>query len=163
MNKAIHELETLLKALVAEHEKLLRLLENQQQAVRKLDTRRIEELAAAQESARMRISTLEMRRRQLVQQIGQAARLPGTVTIGQLAEAFPQSRAGLLGLRQRLRELAAAVSARAQVAGRIAGSVLGHLNTVVRLIAGATEQAGLYNRQGSHQVSPRIGVMEAVG
>jgi hypothetical protein len=45
----------------------------------------------------------------------------------------------------------------------LAGAVLGHLNTVVRLIAGAVEQAGVYTKQGVPQVSARIGVIEAVG
>jgi hypothetical protein len=37
------------------------------------------------------------------------------------------------------------------------------LNTVVRLIAGAVEQAGVYTKTGSPKVSGRIGVLEAVG
>jgi hypothetical protein len=37
------------------------------------------------------------------------------------------------------------------------------LNTVVRLLAGAVEKAGLYTKHGVPQVSSRIGVMEAVG
>ena len=45
----------------------------------------------------------------------------------------------------------------------LAGAVLGHLNTVVRLIAGAVERAGIYTKSGVPQVSNRIGVMEAVG
>ena len=49
------------------------------------------------------------------------------------------------------------------MAGRLASAVLGHLNTVVRLLAGAVEKAGLYTKQGIPQVSARIGVMEAVG
>ena len=55
------------------------------------------------------------------------------------------------------------ISNRVTVAGRLAGALLGHLNTAVRLIAGAVEQAGLYTRDGSPKVSGRIGVMEAVG
>ena len=42
-------------------------------------------------------------------------------------------------------------------------ALLGHLNTVVRLIAGAVERAGVYTKTGAPQMSNRIGVMEAVG
>ena len=56
-----------------------------------------------------------------------------------------------------------ATAARTHVAGRVATAVLGHLNTVVRLVAGAVEKAGLYTKNGVPRVSSRIGVMDAVG
>ena len=37
---------------------------------------------------------------------------------------------------------------RTQVAGRLAAAVLGHLNTVVRLLAGAVEKAGALHETG---------------
>jgi hypothetical protein len=41
--------------------------------------------------------------------------------------------------------------------------VLGHLNTAMRLFAGAVGQSGTYTKNGVPRVSARIGVMEAVG
>ncbi len=163
MSRQLSDLQSVLQLLVAEHERMLKLMDEQQLAVKKLDVKRIEELAVLQENTRLRISGMDSRRRLLMQQISAAARLDGSPTIARLAEAFPQFRAALLTLRDRLRALAAAVSAKAQVAGKIAGAVLGHLNTVVRVFAGATEQAGLYSRQGVPVASKRIGVIEAVG
>ena len=55
------------------------------------------------------------------------------------------------------------VARRSGIAGRLANAVLGHLNTAVRLIAGAVEQAGVYSKSGSPQIPVRIGAMEAVG
>ena len=158
----INDLQFLLQQLVAEHEKLLSLLEEQHQALRALDAHRVQDLSAKQESSRLRIAGLESRRRLVVQQLCLASRMIGEPTIARLAATFPQAGAPLLALRDKLRSLAAAVSNRAQIAGKVAGALLGHLNTVVRLVSGVTEQARLYNKQGVHAVSSRIGAMEAV-
>jgi hypothetical protein len=54
------------------------------------------------------------------------------------------------------------LAARNKISGKVATAVLGHLNTVVRLLAGAVERAGLYTKNGIPQVSSRIGAIEAV-
>jgi hypothetical protein len=69
----------------------------------------------------------------------------------------------LLGLRDELRSVIEQIQRRTHVAGRLAAAVLGHLNTVVRVLAGAVEQAGVYTKHGTPHVATRIGVMEAVG
>ena len=43
------------------------------------------------------------------------------------------------------------------------GAVLGHLNTIVRLISGSVSKAGIYNKRGVPRMTNRIGVIEAVG
>ena len=83
-------------------------------------------------------------------------------TLSQIAEMFPQRKPALLKLRDDLKAAVAAVSARTHVAGRLANAVSGHLTTVVRLLAGAVERAGIYTKDGVPKVSNRIGVMEAV-
>lgn len=153
----------ILQQLIGEHEKLLRGLEGQQEAMKKLQIKEMEEMAQLQEAARLRITALESRRRAVVNQLARMLRLEGPPTLGALAEAMPQSRTRLLALRDRLKGLMVEVSQRSQVSGRLAGAVLGHLNTVVRLVAGAVEQAGLYTKHGVPRVSGRIGVLEAVG
>jgi hypothetical protein len=69
----------------------------------------------------------------------------------------------LLGKRDVLRTLAGDVALRANVANKLAGAVLGHLNTAVRAIAGAVKNAGVYTKSGAPRVTGRIGVIEAVG
>ena len=157
------ELETVLQSLIGEHEKLLKQLDAQSAAMKVLDSTAMDDARQAQESIRLRIGSLETRRKLLVQQIALSLKLDGNTTMVKLADALPAFRAKLLDLRSKLRELMQQVSSRAQVSGRIAGAVLGHLNTVVRLIAGAVEQAGVYTKTGSPKVSGRIGVLEAVG
>jgi hypothetical protein len=162
MSRQILELETLLRALVGEHKKLLTAFEHQQQAMRAFDVKMMEDVGSAQEACRMRISTLETKRRALVAQLARGARLAGQPNVSQLAELFPERKAELLRLRTELRDVVQQVATRTHVAGRVAGAVLGHLNTVVRLIAGAVEQAGLYTKHGTPHVAARIGVLEAV-
>jgi hypothetical protein len=162
--RPLSDLESLLRLLIAEHQKLLGLLEEQQAAIRGLQIKRMEELAEAQEACRQRIESLEHRRRLLVGQLGTAAGLGEQASIASLAEAYPAARGSLLALRGQLRDLATRISGRAQLAGRVAGAVLGHLNTVVRLVAG--DGVGLYTRQGVPRLAPRgvrVGIMEAMG
>ena len=161
--RQISELETVLQQLVAEHRKLLSYLEAHQAAMKRFDLKAMDDAAKLQEDCRMRIAMHENRRKAIVAALAKLLRLEGTVTISQLAALHPPKAESLMKLRGELRGLAEAVRTRAHVAGRVAGAVLGHLNTVVRLLAGAVEKAGLYTKQGIPQVSPRIGVMEAVG
>ena len=111
----------------------------------------------------MRIASLESRRRSIVQDIAKQNRLAGELSVSRLATLFPQRADSLMKLRDELKRIATEIQTKTHVAGKLAGAVLGHLNTVVRLLAGAVERAGIYTKQGVPQVSTRIGVMEAVG
>jgi hypothetical protein len=159
----ISELEALLTELIAEHQRLLKNLAAHQAAMRLFDLKQMDALAKAQEASRARIVTLELKRRAVVLTLGRAHGLGTSPTMADLARLHPQRSAALLRQRDALKELVAQVSSRARVCGKLAGAVLGHLNTVVRLLAGAVEKAGLYTKHGVPQVSTRIGVMEAIG
>jgi len=161
--RQIIELEQTLRQLVNEHQRLLGLVDAHNAAMKVLDLARMDEAAAQQEATRLRIATLENRRRGLVSQLGRAHKLEGKVTVQRLSELYPQQGPNLLKLRDDLKAIITHLGTRTHVAGKVAGAVLGHLNTVVRLLAGAVEQAGLYTKQGVPRVSQRIGVMEAVG
>lgn len=167
MSRQLAELETTVQMLIAEHEKLLKQLDTQQEAMKRLDARAMEDAAGLAESTRLRIVNLESRRKTLTTYLALSLRLDAGATLGRLAEALPPAHAGakkrLIAMRQQLRELIGQVSTRSQVAGKLATGVLGHLNTVVRLLSGAVEQAGLYTKQGTPRVSSRIGMLEAVG
>ena len=164
MSRFLPELENVLQMLVDEHRRLLAHVDAHQAAMRAFDLPALDAARNQQEACRLRVATLENRRKLLVLQIARALKSdPNTLTVRLLAELHPPRREALLKQRGELKSLAEQVAARTLVAGRLAGAVLGHLNTVVRLLAGAVEKAGLYTKHGVPQVSTRIGVMEAVG
>lgn len=163
MLRQISELEGLLQQLIAEHQKLLRFVEVHQLAMRAMDLKAMDIAANQQEACRLRIATIDNKRRLLVVVLARQVNMQGEPTVSRLAEAYPQRRTELLALREQLRGAITDVSSKTHVAGKLAGAVLGHLNTVVRVIAGAVEQAGVYTRQGTPRVATRIGVMDAVG
>jgi hypothetical protein len=80
-----------------------------------------------------------------------------------LAVLFPNQAPLLLAAREELRDVIAKISLRSRMSSKLTGAVLGHLNTVGRLISGAMQRAGVYTKQGVRQMSGRIGVMDAVG
>ena len=164
MSRFLPEIENVLQLLVDEHRRLLAHVEAHQAAMRSFDLAALDAARNQQEASRLRVAALETRRRGVVLQIAKGLRLEGqNVTISQLADLHPQHRVPLLALRTELKDLAARITARTHVSGRLASAVLGHLNTVVRLLAGAVEKSGLYTKQGVPRVASRIGVMEAVG
>ena len=163
MSRQLLELENVLEHLIAEHRRMLGMLDAQQKAMKLMALDEMEAGAHRQESSRLRIATLENRRRMLVQQLAKLARLRGNVTLAQVAQAFPQNGPKLLKLRDELKGLMKQIADRTHIAGKLAAAVLGHLNTAVRLFAGAVGQSGTYTKNGVPQVSGRIGVMEAVG
>ena len=163
MSRLLPELESVLRALADEHRRLLACVEAQQVAMKAFDLKAMDDARNQQEASRLRLSALETRRRTVVVQIARALKLEGKVTLTQLADLHPPRREPLLALRNEIKHLARQIAARTHVAGRLSGAVLGHLNTVVRLLAGAVEKAGLYTKHGVPSVSSRIGVMEAVG
>jgi len=163
MSNRLFDLESILQQLIVEHRKLLRHLEAQQSAMRTFALDQMDAAANQQEAARLRIASLESRRRSIVQDIAKQNRLAGELSVSRLATLFPQRADSLMKLRDELKRIATEIQTKTHVAGKLAGAVLGHLNTVVRLLAGAVERAGIYTKQGVPQVSTRIGVMEAVG
>ena len=163
MSRQLLEIESILAQLVAEHRKLLGQLDAQQAAMRALKLDAIEQATHQQESTRLRIATLETKRRTLALQIARAMRINEEPTITKLAQLFPARSGALIELRDELKAVIADISSRTNRASRLASAVLGHLNVGVRLIATAVEQAGVYTKDGSPQMTKRIGVMEAVG
>lgn len=163
MSRQLPELENVLQLLIDEHLKMLELFDLQQKAMKKLSLDDMEECQRRQESIRLRIVGLESRRRAMVQQFARLARLQSTATLAQVADAFPPSKTRLLHLRDELKNVIRQITDRTTVGGRLASAVLGHLNTAMRLFAGAVGQTGVYTKTGVPKVSARIGVMEAVG
>jgi len=152
MSRQVFELETLLAQLIEEHKKLLGHLNKHQAAMKSFDLKAMDDQARQEEAARLRIAGMETTRRGLI-----------VPTLPDIAAMYPQSAPKLIKLRDELKATIQTVQNRTHIAGRVASAVVGHLNTVMRLLAGAVEKAGIYTNQGIPRVSARIGVMEAVG
>jgi hypothetical protein len=163
MSRLLPELENILRSLADEHRRLLTHVESQQEAMKSFNLKALDDARNQQEASRLRVLGLEARRRLVVGQIAKGLKLEGNLTITRLADLHPARRDALLKVRDEIKTLARAIETRMHVAGRLSSAVLGHLNTVVRLLAGAVEKAGLYTKHGVPRVSSRIGVMEAIG
>lgn len=162
--RQLAEIESLLQMQIMEHQKLLAHIELQHAAMRAFDLGSMDQAAKLQEAARLRIASLETRRKGVIIQIARAAKVnEKQLTLARLAELNPARSSELLKLRDELKSVAREISHKTNVAGKLASAVAGHLNTVMRILAGAVEKAGVYTKQGVPQVSARIGVMEAVG
>lgn len=163
MSRQVFELETLLAQLIEEHKKLLAHLNKHQAAMKSFDLKAMDEQTRLEEAARIRISGLEIKRRGLITTIARAHRMTQMPTLPDIAAMYPQASGKLIKLRDDLKATIQTVQTRTHIAGRVASAVMGHLNTVMRLVAGAVEKAGIYTNQGIPRVSARIGVMEAIG
>lgn len=152
-----------LKALVDEHRRLLDAVVRHDTAMRAMDAGQIEQLAAVQETCRTRIVQAEARRRLIVATIVRQSKLVGEPTLSRIAASSPTHRQSLLSLRDELKTVAAQIKAKTAVTARIAQSLLGHLNTAVRLLATAVEKGGTYTKQGAPKLTRRLGSIEAVG
>jgi DNA repair exonuclease SbcCD ATPase subunit len=161
--KPVLDLEELLGEMLVEHRKLLGHVESQLTAMKQMKIRQMEAARNLQEASRSRINALENRRRILVQQIARMNQLQSQPKIPQLAEMFPSRKAQLLKLRAELETVMKEIQSRSHVASRLASAVLGHLNTAMRILAGAVGGAGVYTNRGVPRVSRRIGMMETVG
>lgn len=163
MSRQLSDLKVVLEQLIAEQGKLLSQLEAQYAAMKKIDIKTMMELGHDQEATRLRIVALDHRRRAVVRQIAAGAKLNEEPSISRIMELFPPYAADFQKLRDQLRGVLAKISHRASMASKLSTAVLGHLNTAVRLIAGAIERAGVYTRTGAPRVAARIGVVDAVG
>ena len=163
MSRALSDLEAVLRQMMAEHRKLLEQLDTQQAAMKTLNLKGMAEAAAHQEGARVRLTLLENQRRALAGQLARELRIEGQVTLSKLAKLHPAQASSLLQLRRDMRETIEAIRVRTKVSSRLAGAVLGHLNTVMRLLAKAVHRAGVYTKEGTPKIPGRIGVMETIG
>src|SRR5438477_4100552 len=116
MQREISQLQMILQQLIAEHEKLLVQLSNQQAAMKKFDLPAIDQLTGLQDATRMRIAALDGKRKTLVNQLSAMLKLPANTTLKILAEAIPQHKQTLLALREQLEAKVNEVATRSTVA-----------------------------------------------
>src|SRR5438094_5618063 len=157
MSRQVLEIESVMQQLIAEHRKLMACIESHHKAMKVMDLKTMEDAGNAQEACRLRIATLETRRRALVQGVMKTMRAEGQPTITRLAELFPQRREILLNLRSELLGWVEQIQQRSNIGGKVAGAVLGHLNTVVRLLAGGVEKTGIMGKQRVRVTRPAWG------
>ncbi|MGC4030397.1 MAG: flagellar export chaperone FlgN [Tepidisphaeraceae bacterium] len=162
MSPTIVELEKLLALLVTEHRALSAAADVYQKALRTFDLQQINAGADAVEACRAKIVMFENRRRHQTLLVARTHKLANDVTISQIAQAVPAHRVNLVKYRDELRKLTAEITAKNSVSAKVATAMMGHLNSVVRMVSGAVRQAAVYTRYGQHTVAARVGVMEAV-
>lgn len=163
MSRQLSELEAILQQLVVEHCRLLSSVEKHEAAMKAFDLVAMDDAGHLEEASRLRIAMLEQRRRNAVVQLTRGMNVKDELTLRRLAGLFPARADALMKLRSELKQVVEQIQARTHVTGKLAAAVLGHLNTIVRLVAGVVEKAGLYTKSGVPRVSNRIGVMEAIG
>lgn len=163
MNPLIAQLEQTMQSQIADHRALLVAVSQQRDAMKALDLGAMDEASRRQQQIRQRLTVMEARRRMLTEQLARSLRLAGVPTVSAIAASLPAHSGKLVALRDELRGLIEQIRVDTQIATRVAGAVMGHLNTVVRLIGSAVQHAGVYTRSGSPKVGGRVGVMEAVG
>jgi hypothetical protein len=161
--KPIVDLEIILAEMLVEHHKLIKHLDSQQLAMQGLHLKEMEAARAQQEASRSRILSLENRRRLQVQQIARINQLQTEPKIPQLAAMYPQRKAQLMKLQADLKSVMQQIADKSFIGSKLASSVLGHLNTAMRILAGAVGGGGVYTQRGVPKMARRIGVMEAVG
>jgi hypothetical protein len=106
---------------------------------------------------------LEQRRRAQTMQIARINQLPTEPKIPRLIELYPQRRVQLMKLQMDLQMVMKEIASKSYIASKLASAVLGHLNTAMRILAGAVGGGGVYTQRGVPKMVRRIGVMEAVG
>ena len=163
MSPAISELEKNLQSQVAEHRTLFAAVTKHLDAMRQFDLAAITAAADAVEASKGRVVGLEGRRRNLMAQVIRTHKFDAAITLADIADQVPAHRVSLTKLREQLRGLTQEIASKSTVSTKVAAAMMGHLNTVVRLIAGTVRQAGVYTKQGVPSLASRVGVMEAVG
>lgn len=163
MSRQVLELETILQQMLLEHRKLLKHVDAHAAAMKAFDVKAMDDAGNQQEAIRLRIAQMENRRQAVMVQLARIHRVETLPTMSDVVRFYPQQSAGLIRTRHELNAVIAQLKARMHVTGKVATAVLGHLNTVVRILAGAVAGAGLYTKQGVPKVAPRIGAMNAIG
>ena len=161
--RQVADLESLLQRILEQYLQLTAEVQQQQQAMKVGDLPAMALAGRREEAIRLRLAAMETRRKQLTSELGRLHREEGELTIGRLAELHPQVGPRLLDVRDRLKATVLQLQEQMSVSSRIAGAVLGHLNTAIRILASAAQSAGVYTKYGVPQVADRLGVVEAVG
>ncbi len=152
MDKKITELETLIKALIIEHESMALLLEKKREALRSGDGKQLTLFAQSESKQLNRIAELEKNRLSLVANITLLINpnAPQPMKLMQLAEALGEPQRGrLLMLRHQLLKRMEQVKNQASVARQASESILKHMNGLVATVSAFCTGVPTYNATGN--------------
>ena len=150
MPPQLAQLARTLSDLTRAHRDLCDTLDAQQAAMQRFDTTVMADVVRRQESIHRRILRLETERRKLVAALAKPLRLPPNATLAQLVAGHPEHADALLDLRNELRRATAEAAQKSRLCGRVAGSVLSHLNGALRLLTNSV----VYRRTGDFDAPP---------
>lgn len=179
------ELESLLGAMVSEHETWRGLLDHHRDAIKRADGEAVQNAVARQSGVLQAIADLEEKRRRLVDRaiaaegiLGKGvpggvrssaagstaapagpeplARV-GPVTLSQIAAALPEpSRTRLLELAGRLRFLLADIETQNRTLRTATAALISHMEGLMRQVARRLSHSGTYGRKGYVETVPTV-------
>jgi hypothetical protein len=152
MDKVLLQLETVLTAEIAAHERLLKLLHQKLSALRRADHEKVADCCQQENQQIQTIGELEKERLTQVAALTQivAPQAPQPLRMSQLAEHLPEpARGRLLVLRQQLRGQIEQVRQESAIARRAAESLLAHMQGLVRTIGSVMNGGATYGRTGA--------------
>ena len=159
---ALTDLETLLKEQTTAYRDLAGLLDEGRAAMSDLRLGDLTKLTERQLNHRDRLVALERRRVALTRRLAGPGKNAAELTVAKLAERYPQRRKVLLALRDQLKAATRDAQHRSKLAGGVAGGVLGHLSTAVRLIDEVSGLRPTYDGEGGQVRLRRRAAVEAV-
>ncbi len=146
---ALADLEKLLAEQVRAYRGLAELLDEHRAALADMDLARVLKLTKDHAKRREELVRLDRRRQAMLTRLG------GTGTLADLAERHPGRGKALRRLREELIRVTDDARARGKLAAGVAGGVLGHLNTAVRLLAEAAGGGAAYAKDGTRRPNLR--------
>ncbi|MEM7681719.1 MAG: flagellar export chaperone FlgN [Planctomycetota bacterium] len=165
MDKALHtqivELESLLRTMTGQQEKLLGFQEQKREALRRGDALGLGSICETENRVVQQVAASESRRQELAAaitlRIDPNADAPWDV--GRIAERLPEPcRGRLLTLRAELRTKLEEVAQHTGVARRACASLLNHMTGLLNTLAGAASGSGTYSRNGAAAPSPHAAI-----
>ncbi len=149
-------LESLIGDLTVFHERLLEVTHRHREAVRSADRAAVALCVRDQRALIATIGQLDNDRRALI-----ALMLPGVpareVTLTRLSQMFPSpQRDRLGGAAARLRGLIESISLENKAVAQATGTLMGHMDALLRQIASALSQSGTYGRCGSVRAETHV-------
>lgn len=144
-------IETVLTAMVSQHEELLTLLNRKRDALRQGEVGLMSELCSLENHKVQAISELEKKRLELVARLTLLLdpQASAPMPMAELAAKLPEPvRTRLTTLRDHLRQRMAAVREQTSVAKRATESLMRHVQGLVQTVTTATAAVTTYGRRG---------------
>ncbi len=152
MDKALVQLEDVLREETAAHERLLETMDQKLEAMRQAKRETLADCCRRENDLVQAIGELEKRRLTLVAVLTQTLdpRAAAPLRMGELAERLPEpARGRLLVMRAQLRERIDAVRSRSGTLRRAADGLLAHMCGLMQVVGGALSDTGTYGRRGA--------------